>query len=344
MATFSLRRRLRLYDKLGRFAANGTPVVSALRNLQRRYAKRRDVRAGLFLSMVARVEDGIPVSTTMGAYIPPGERMLIQAGEDAGKIHDGFFKAKQLAQDLQRLKAALIGELMYPVLLFVILCVILATVAIYLVPSLEGAIPVKDWPAFSLGMRALAIGVKSYGIAAAAVLALAVAIALRTLATWRGPLRERLDRWAPPWAIYREIQGSSFLIALAALTGAGQAVTTAVERMGTAASPWLKVHLRRMLRGLVAGNDPGEALRTGLFDREVEDDIEDYARTNNFEDALAKVGQDQVDLAIERIRQRAALLRGAMLLLALGTLLYTYAASILVGVTIAKQAMGMMGH
>ena len=61
-------------------------------------------------------------------------------------------------------------------------------------------------------------------------------------------------------------------------------------------------------------------------------------------DALAKVGQDQVDLAIERIRQRAALLRGAMLLLALGTLLYTYAASILVGVTIAKQAMGMMGH
>lgn len=340
-ATFAVKRRIRLYEKMGRFTRNGMALPTALRKLGDRYVKTRDLRADLFKRMTLRIEEGDQISAIMGRYIPPGERLLIQSGEESGKVHEGFFEAKNLAETMRELRGTLKAQLAYPTVLAVLLCVMLALVALKLVPVLESAVPYAKWPAYSTFLKTLSSGVITFGPLIVLMLGVFLFIAIRTLPTWRGPLRENLDRWAPPWTIYREVQGSAFLIALAALAQSGKAVSAAVELLGAHGSPWLQVHVKRMLRTIMAGGSPGEAMRTGLFAREVEDDIEDFSSTANFEDALARVGQDQTRDAIERIKARAAVVQGVVLVLVAVTLLYVYSAAILVAVNVASEAMTM---
>lgn len=340
-ATFATGRRIRLYDKLSQFTANGVPLVRSLRNLQRRFDRDRDHRAPLFRGFIARLEEGEDLSSVWSRHIPTGERLLIQSGEDSGKIHLGLAEAKRLAEIMKRLKSALIAELTYPLILFLLLCAMLTVISLKLVPVLIDAIPRAKWPSYSQGLYTLSNVVLHAGPFIVGGVVLAIVVSMRSLPRWRGPVRENLDRWCPPYSIYREMTGASFLIALSSLVGSGQAVSRAVERLTMSASPWLKVHLNRMQRSLLQGTNPGIAMRTGIFGREVEDDIEDYSQTSNFDEALKRVGADQVDEAIGRITARASVLRVVMLVMVLGVLLYVYSAAAMVGVNVAKEGMNM---
>ena len=106
-----------------------------------------------------------------------------------------------------------------------------------------------------------------------------------------------------------------------------------------AATPWLKVHLARTSRGLMAGGDPGPALRTGLFPRDVEDDIEDFTKTIGFETALKSIGEDQVTDAVARIQVRSAVVRIVLFVVVLLLLLYIYSASGMVATSVTQKAM-----
>lgn len=338
-ATFSGRARVRFYDKLFRFTKAGVRIDGALGSMHARYVHRKDLRAMLFTRIRNRLQQGDPISQALAPYIPSGERQLIQAGETSGKLFEGFREAKKLAEAGMRIRSALIGELMYPVMLLGVVLAILGVMSFQLVPQLIEAVPFPQWPAFSRALYYLSRGVADFGLWIGAAFIVGIFASLRSLPRWRGAGREWCDRWLPPWTIYREIIGSSVLIAISALTGAGVSIAKSVDQLRVTASPWLKVHFGRFARALDAGVDSGKALRSGLFNSEVEDDIEDYSNAIGFEEALARLGDDQVNDAITRIRERAAILRVGMFLMVVGLLLYIYAAAGMVAISIGKSAM-----
>ncbi|MCC6441248.1 MAG: type II secretion system F family protein [Rhodanobacteraceae bacterium] len=338
-ATFSGRARTRFYDKLFRFTRAGVRIDGALGSMHTRYLQRKDPRAMLFARIRNRMQQGDPISQALAPYIPSGERQLIQAGEASGKLFEGFREAKKLAEAGMRIRSALIGELMYPIMLLGVVLCILGVISFQLVPQLIEAVPFPQWPGFSRGLYYLSRAVADYGLWMGLAFVGGLIASLRSLPRWRGGRREWCDRWLPPWTVYREIIGSSVLIALSALTGAGVSIAKSVEQLGLTASPWLKVHFTRFARSLDAGIDSGKSLRSGLFNSDVEDDIEDYSNAIGFEEALARLGDDQVNDAITRIRERAAVMRVGMFLLVVSMLLYIYAAAGMVAISIGKSAM-----
>ncbi len=338
-ATFAGRSRARFYDKLYRFTKAGVPIDRALGNMHARYITRKDPRASLFARIRHGLQQGSPVSQSLATYIPSGERQLIQAGETSGKIFEGFREAKKMVEVTLQIRSALIGELMYPVMLLGVVIAILAVMSFQLVPQLVDAVPFSRWPPVSRPLYYLSNAVASYGLWFAIGLALMVFASIKSLPRWRGPRREWIDKWAPPWSVYREVVGSAVLIALAALTGAGVPIAKSVSQLRLTATPWLGVHLNRMGNALDAGVDSGKAMRTGLFDPEVEDDIEDYSASIGFDEALAQIGDDQVNDAIARIKARASVLRVGMFLVVVSLLLYVYTSAGMVAISVGGSAM-----
>lgn len=337
-ATFAGRARARFYDKLYRFTKAGVPIDRALGNMHARYITRKDPRAALFSRIRHGLQQGNPVSQSLANYIPSGERQLIQAGETSGKVFDGFREAKKMVEVSLEIRSALIGELLYPLMLLGVVIAILAVMSFQLVPQLLDAVPFSKWPPMARPLYYLSTGVAHYGIWVAVALAVAVWASIRSLPRWRGPRRETIDRWFPPWSVYREVIGSSVLIALAALTGAGVPISKSVSQLRLTATPWLAVHLNRMGSALEAGVDSGKAMRTGLFDPEVEDDIEDYSNSIGFDEALAQIGDDQVKDAIARIKSRASVMRVGMFLVVVTLLLYVYSSAGMVAISVGGSA------
>ena len=338
-ATFAGRSRSRFYDKLSRFTKAGVRIDGALGSMHSRFMLRKDVRAELFGRIRGRLQQGDPISQALAPYIPSGERQLIQAGETSGELHKGFAEAKKLADVGLEIRGAVIAELMYPIMLLGVVVLILGVASFQLVPQLIDAVPFSKWPVFSRPLFYISKGVADWGIWVAVVLALLTFISIKSLPRWRGPRREFVDKYLPPWSVYREIVGSSILIALSALTGAGVSIGKAIAQLNITATPWLKVHLARIARALDAGVESGKALRTGLFNAEIEDDIEDYSNAIGFDEALARIGDDQVKDAIGRIRSRAGVMRVGMFVLVASLLLYIYSSAGMVAISVGGSAM-----
>ncbi|OJY94456.1 MAG: hypothetical protein BGP25_05550 [Lysobacterales bacterium 63-13] len=338
-ATFAGRSRSRFYDKLYRFTKAGVPIDRALGNMHARYITRKDPRAMLFARIRHGLQQGNPVSQSLASYIPSGERQLIQAGETSGKVFEGFREAKKMVEVSLEIRSALIAELLYPLMLLGVVIAILAVMSFQLVPQLLEAVPFPKWPPMARPLYYLSNGVAHYGLWVAVGLVLAVWASVYSLPRWRGVRREFADRWFPPWSVYREVVGSSVLIALSALTGAGVPIAKSVSQLRLTSTPWLGVHLGRMANALEAGVDSGKAMRTGLFDAEVEDDIEDYSNSIGFDEALARIGEDQVRDAIARIKSRASVMRVGMFILVVSLLLYVYSSAGMVAISVGGSAM-----
>jgi type II secretory pathway component PulF len=338
-STFAGRARARFYDKLFRFTKAGVPIDRALGSMHARYITRKDPRAALFARIRYGLQQGNPVSQCLGSYVPSGERQLIQAGETSGKIYDGFREAKKMVEVTLEIRGAIVAELLYPVLLLGVVIAILAVMSFQLVPQLLDAVPFAKWPPMAKPLYYISMGVAHYGIWVGIALALGIWASIYSLPRWRGPRREFFDRWFPPWSVYREIVGSAVLIALSALTGAGIPIGKSVAQLRMTATPWLSVHLGRFARALDAGVDSGKALRSGLFNSEVEDDIEDYADAIGFDEALARIGDDQVKDAIARIKSRASVMRVGMFLVVVSLLLYVYSSAGMVAISVGGSAM-----
>lgn len=141
----------------------------------------------------------------------------------------------------------------------------------------------------------------------------------------RGHVRAGLDQSVPPWSIYREYQAASYLIAMAALVGAGRPFDSALRDIAKIASPWLQAHLHTTRDRAMAADRPGDAMNTGLLSREVSRYIRDFDRMGAFNASLDAVGVRGVARAIKRVSLQAGALRFAMVVLVMVTMMLVYA-------------------
>ncbi len=137
-----------------------------------------------------------------------------------------------------------------------------------------------------------------------------------TLSRFDGPVRIWLDRYTP-YSIYRIMQGSTWLIALAAMVEAGLRIEIALEQLSDSAGPWLKRRISACLAGMRSGRSMGEALaRSGYEfpDREIIEDLGVYSSLSGFEEALAMLGREWLDESINQIEARMKVVFGVSLL------------------------------
>src|SRR5690606_18824010 len=118
----------------------------------------------------------------------------------------------------------------------------------------------------------------------------------------------------PPWSIYRSYQASSFLISLSSLMRAGVATYDALRLMHRTASPWMRMHLERMMTNMRhGGENQGKSLDTGLLDKEVAGDIQDYSATGSFLEAIYRIGQRTLEEGVKSIQIKMDVLKNVLL-------------------------------
>lgn len=346
--SFGQGKRLLFYRLMRDFIKDGIPVYDALREIEKRSKTLKMFPPAIIknLMLAMRGQNGRAPRTlgeSLREWVPPVEAALIDAGEQAGRLGDGLGEVTNLIEAKTKITGAIVGAMVYPVILLLMLGGFLAMVSMQLIPVMEDILPRAKWPAIGrfLGW------VSDHSVVILVILfgsIFGIAGAFGVSATrWSGVRREWADRFVPPWSIYLEVQAAMILTALSMLIAAGVPVSAALAQMHAIGSNWQRHYLERiqgrMRRGMqeadaIAG-EPGEG---SMFDAWTAWEIKMYGSRTSFAQSLKALASRAMERLEKRIRLQFGILRNVLLVVVAGMLGMTFASFMQVTMSVSKQA------
>lgn len=309
------RRRDRVYEGIeNNLNSVGTKRQELTADLFRRWASREAARgkwvAHVYRSICRRLEEGKSLSAALGPFIPVEEMLTIEAGE-RGATADGKSKLARAVESarLQKqandaMKKAVQGAMFEPMTQILIFGAMSIIYGIWIWPEMLQQFPAEYWPSWSLPILYVQIWTAN-NWAFIALLSGLIWLYYWSLPNWTGRGRMMLDK-LPPFSVYRDRMASAMLGVLGGLLHGGLTLEEALLRIEARSTPYLRWHVRRMLRALPAsGGEPMKALSTGLFSQPVLDQIEDASSSREFDETLVHMGREALGSVIETIRRSA---------------------------------------
>ncbi|MBO4790355.1 MAG: type II secretion system F family protein [Oxalobacter sp.] len=319
--------RRAMWLKLATMMRNDVPVLDALEELQRRrigLSGRNNPEAIAIGAWLSKMRNGAPLQVAIDGWVSAEEAMMVSAGEQGGDLPRSLESIAVVMNAKSAIQSTVLGGIAYPFLLICVAFGVLYLFGIKIIPEISSLSIAPEWKGQALMLVKLSKFIQSwYWVLFGAVVGVIV-LFFASLNTLEGQIRVFLDRY-PPYAIYRIMVGSSWLIALSASTSAGMRIEEALENLLKTATPWLKRRLKATLSGIRSGYDLGDALmRTGYQfpDREIINDIGTYARYRQFEVVLERLGAEWVVKAQEQIKSRMRVIFVVMLLVVGGLALF----------------------
>jgi type II secretory pathway component PulF len=317
----SPRTRVRLYRQLERLLRNNVRLTEALDSLWRRASNEgRRPTDSVALALAAWQQgpkSGRGLAQAMASWIPNEERLLIEAGEQAGQLPQALADVVFLAQGTRRIRGAIISGLAYPIALFAALLLTLWYLAGNIVPAFATILPPEQWTGMGAWLARLAWFAENYTVAIAVGTLALVILYLATVSRWTGRTR-LLVEGIPPWSFYRLSQGIGFLLASSALLRAGMQMTEVFDRLRQDSSPYLRERLSAAVQRIRSGDNFGNALyKTGMNfpDKDIVQDMRTYASLTGFNDTLAQVAREWLEDVVRKVQGQAQALNMVMLFL-----------------------------
>lgn len=315
---FGLKIRTNLYERIEAFLSAGIDIVTTLKTIRDRYRQSRRTRSRALVldSWIQSMERGGNFSDAIHDWVPTAEHMLISSGERGEGIISGLQEARVLSNASSQSRNAIIGGTIFPTVLFTMIIGMLIMFQTQMVPIFKGLLPVERWPDSAQTLHTISGFLKNQLYLLLVAVLGGCGFVGYTMPRWRGDIRVRFfDRFIPPWSIYRSYQASSFLISLSSLMKAGVAHYDALRLMHRTASPWMRMHLERMMAAMRqgGGDGPGRAMDTGLLDAETAGDIQDFSKTGSIQDAIYRIGQRSLEDGVKSIQIRMDVVKNLML-------------------------------
>jgi Type II secretory pathway, component PulF len=309
---FGGKTRLRIYRKLVRFVANGVPMTTALETLWKfAVDNKRKVEAAVLEDWLANTRNGRPLGVAIQKWVPQQDRIVIEAGETAGKLVDAIENACLLYESQRRIRGAVLAGVLYPLVLVGIAIVFMVMFGTQVVPAFDEILPREQWTGVGAQMAAMSDFVNVGLVPLLTGLAGLGVLVAWSMPRWTGKLRSRVDDF-PPYSLYRLVAGSGFLLSVAALVKAGVKITNILRILQRDAGPWYAERMTKTLAHVNNGLDIGDALhKTGLNfpDKETVNDLRAYAKLEDFDEMLMRLGKENLDDTVTRIQAQSAMLR-----------------------------------
>lgn len=317
---FTAKMRMRLYEKLGKFIANGVPITHALDEIYIHVSlegKKPTATAAVVVDDWRRsIRNGRSFARAITDWASPDELSVLDAGEISGRLDKAIEDVLFINVARKRIRSAIFG-LIYPLVLVATTCFYLYIFGNQVVPAFKQVLPVSKWTGTGAQMAALAHFVTDWMLPLLLTFGAALVVILATLGSWTGRLRQVFDS-VPPWSLYRLAIGSSFLISLGALLHAGVPVPEALRIIHQTASPWYKERLAATRRLVLNGaRNIGDALhQTGYSfpSWEMVIDIRSYASLDGFEDMLDRLSRQWLEDSVSLIQAQMDMLRNAAII------------------------------
>lgn len=322
-----LSKRTSMYEKIAAFLAEKNNLTDSLVKIRNRYAHRKDFRAAILSEWIRSIEHGNKFSVAIASWVPTSEMMLIEAGERGGTLALGLREASSMSKAAFQTKSAIVAGVAMPGFLLVLLTVLLMVFQWRIAPIFKELLAADKWPASAKMLDILSGFFYNNAIILVLVLAAVTFVISKTMGSWVRAPRHIFDK-LPPWSLYRSYQASSFLIALSSLLRAGIPAFDALQLIEKNASPWMKIHLGKMMSTMsLGGGNMGRALDTGLLDDETAGDVQDYSELGSFTDTIYLLGARSVEDGVKLIKSRMAVVQVILLVFVTGSILWIYGAS-----------------
>lgn len=316
---FNPKMRERFYIKLAQLLDNGVQLDVALMQLQKLSGRSKgSILPILYGRWRRNVANGMNFGDVVSPYVPSAEAILLETGAGSGHLVDSLYNAADTVQQQSRVKNAIVGSAAYPIVLFLMLIAALTLSSFMVIPTFAEILPVEQWTGAARVTAAVTQVIRDYGIILLTFFVLIIVIVSLSMPRWTG--RERLlVENVIPWNLYRMWQGSSFLLSIAALMKAGVKLDeVSLNKIGKNTEPYLAQRINAIKRGIVSGENLGEALnQTGLGfpDEELIADLRIYATLRGFDKNLLRITQTWVNDLVDKVKVSMRVLNVVVLVL-----------------------------
>ena len=309
-------RRGNLYYELSASLRERVPLVNTLRKYEVRARTRDSSIALAYLEMLRGLQSG-SVSAALTHIATPLERTLMDATQSAGDqlMADGFLYMAQTVEKVEKMRSLVLKALAYPIFLLVLFSVMLGGFSWLAVPVLVELLPPEKWPPLGRVLYWISRFVTGYGLYFLGALTVLASLFIFSLERWVGDMRVRFDNYFP-YNLYRDFAGSLMLVSLAAMMRSGISLRTSLDRAQGFAPPWMKWHIRKIMRNLARPSTPyfGHAFRTGVLNMDMADKVQDASERRDPVEAFIRAGSNAIDQMMVMIESRAVVLNTVMML------------------------------
>jgi len=253
---------------------------------------------------------GVSLSEAMEGWVPTSELYMIRAGEESGTMAKSLGSIQALGEKAKQMKEAVSYAVGYPVFMFILVGFVLWTFGVNLIQNMRKSAP-KNVLAAMGSIADVSDFINDWGITVIIVIILICVLIATTLPYWRGPVRAKFDMF-PPWAWYRILQGSGFLLGLSALLGAQVPLKRSLEILEEQGNPWIRERIGAARQEVLRGRNLGEALRVGQYnfpDPTVAVDLEILSERADVGSVIEQVAQEWINEQILTLKAQAVIAR-----------------------------------
>jgi type II secretory pathway component PulF len=309
--SFRSRRRdvyeslLIMLDRAGRSSVRTVGEVFA------EWAERERRRGDTVARVYAHVANNAAHSLAEGLrpFIDNDEYLILVSGETGGDLLQALRALLENSKAQEEMSRATAGEFFLPVVGLLSLIGLSLMFGQELWPTFATVIPERFWPTYMAPCVYTQIWLRKHWEVLLVVPALWL-LYVQTKSFWVGRLRSAFDH-LPPWSVYRGRLAANTLCMLAALISSGMTVREAFVKITEGGDPYLRWHIRWILRRYdAAGENALPALRTSFFSRQMLDRVEDAASGRSFDEALMTVSTRSLTLVVRGLKVQAATAAG----------------------------------
>lgn len=327
---FNADFRVRLYKKLASGMENGIKDIDIIENLQKRYEKKnlKDPIAVALREINKQARTHGNMALAFKPWISNEEMAIIESGYASGNVPDAMRLAVKIIVSSAYMKSTIKSALRYPAILMIATVLVVWFIGTSVVPKITSSVGnMATWSGQAQSLFDLADFVQSnaflYIIGLFFVLAILISKTISS--SWNSVglawLRRIVDK-LPPWSIYKEVQGASFMISLSSMLASGITMHTALNRIANNSSDWTKHRITQIILAQNRGNsDIGDAMHNTGYnfpDYETIEDVRFYQNLDNLDKVLYDIGESNIDRTLERIKKAAGLINGVALMIMIG--------------------------
>lgn len=312
----STKTRMDWYLMMGKVTQEGLPIVDVLVKIEKSLKNQgRHPLLPVIQTLLFRLRGGGPrlikanaqsafrtVGSELRGMVPAEESMLIQAGESAGKVSEGFFSAADFIESRMKLRKAITGAMTKPLIYLLAFMGLLVFLSLSLFPKFEKFRPRDGWPEMAQTLGAFADSV--FWMAPALATGLVVIFIGISYAGhhWVGPMRDTFDAKAPFFRLMADINSATFLSAVAGFISSGIPFSDALKRIQESSSPYMRWQCSRMERQMRNG-DRMEAvlLQSPMISPTYHWLIDVYGMSMDSSGAYRKIASEMVEKVIARV-------------------------------------------
>lgn len=314
---FDAKTRAHVWKKTAVQIKHGIPFYHAIEMLWDRAKRKKKVTARVYEHILRNNHAGGTLASALVGYATPEEIMLISAGEKKD-LSNGLTLACTMMSNKDVIRKQVIGASAYPLFLLMLCAGVLCVISFILVPEFSKMLPQEKWTGIAAALLLLSNFVASvYGAAAALLFVFTIILIFLTFPVWTGTFRIMADKF-PPWSIYREIVGSSWLFSVATLMSAGIQPRQIFSEslMSRTCTPYLKERISAIDYQMSLGKNIGVAMQDAKMEFPSEEVVEDmcvYAELPDLEKQISDIAQEQMIECIENVKQKMKIIQTTLM-------------------------------